>query len=79
MNYFYKARDLRITGLLFLPMKTLSYYLVGVFTSKPFGGNPLAVFPDADDLSQDEMPQIAQELNLSETTFLQKAKNEGSD
>lgn len=60
-------------------MKTLPYYLVDVFTSEPFGGNPLAVFPDADDLTQDEMQNIAQELNLSETTFLQKPKSDGAD
>ncbi|MDB4288621.1 PhzF family phenazine biosynthesis protein, partial [bacterium] len=60
-------------------MKSLLYYLVDVFTDQPFGGNPLAVFPNADDLRQEEMQQIAQELNLSETTFLQKATSEGAD
>ncbi|MDB4272725.1 PhzF family phenazine biosynthesis protein [Akkermansiaceae bacterium] len=60
-------------------MKSLLYYLVDVFTDQPFGGNPLAVFPNADDLRQEEMQQIAQELNLSETTFLQKATSEGVD
>ncbi|MDB4456406.1 PhzF family phenazine biosynthesis protein, partial [bacterium] len=41
-------------------MKSILYYLVDVFTDQPFGGNPLAVFPNADDLRQEEMQQIAQ-------------------
>lgn len=32
------------------------------------------MFPEGDDLTQEEMQSIAQELNLSETTFIQKAK-----
>ena len=60
-------------------MTELSYFLTDVFTDEPFGGNPLAVFPDADDLSAGTMQQIANELNLSESTFIQKAQNEGSD
>ena len=54
------------------------YYLVDVFTKKLFGGNPLAVFPQAEDLSEELMQKIANELNLSETTFVflpQKSKN----
>jgi trans-2,3-dihydro-3-hydroxyanthranilate isomerase len=35
-----------------------------------FGGNPVAVFPDAEGLSDGEMQQIAREMNLSETTFV---------
>lgn len=43
---------------------------VDVFTDRVFGGNPLAVFLDAEGLSDDEMQAIASEMNLSETTFL---------
>ena len=43
---------------------------VDVFTDRPFAGNPLAVFPEADGLSDDEMQAIAREMNLSETTFV---------
>ena len=43
---------------------------VDVFTDRPFAGNPLAVFPTADGLSEDEMQAIAREMNLSETTFV---------
>ncbi len=41
-----------------------------VFTSVRFGGNPLAVFPDARGLGDLQMQQIAQEFNLSETVFV---------
>ncbi|MCA9452951.1 MAG: PhzF family phenazine biosynthesis protein, partial [Nitrospira sp.] len=32
----------------------LQFYQVDVFTSEPFGGNPLAVFPSAGELSERE-------------------------
>jgi trans-2,3-dihydro-3-hydroxyanthranilate isomerase len=41
-----------------------------VFTEVIFGGNPVAVFPDATGLSDGEMQKIAREMNLSETTFV---------
>ncbi len=41
-----------------------------MFTDRPFGGNPLAVFPEAEGLSDAEMQAIAREMNLSETTFV---------
>jgi trans-2,3-dihydro-3-hydroxyanthranilate isomerase len=47
----------------------LDYRVVDVFTSDPFAGNPLAVVLDADDLSTAQMQTIANEFNLSETTF----------
>jgi trans-2,3-dihydro-3-hydroxyanthranilate isomerase len=47
-----------------------SFVQVDVFTSEPLLGNSLAVFPDAGDLSDDEMQAIAREMNLSETTFV---------
>ena len=43
---------------------------VDVFTDKAFGGNPLAVFPEAEGLSTKEMQCLAREMNLSETTFV---------
>ena len=43
---------------------------VDVFTDVRFGGNPLAVFPDARGLSDGEMLSLAAEFNLSETTFV---------
>jgi trans-2,3-dihydro-3-hydroxyanthranilate isomerase len=41
-----------------------------VFTDRPFGGNPLAVFPDARGIPGERMQQIAREFNLSETVFV---------
>src|SRR6202790_1113454 len=41
-----------------------------VFTSTPLEGNSLAVFFDANGLSDAEMQSIAKEMNLSETTFI---------
>src|SRR5579884_3957427 len=51
-------------------MRRSSFIQLDVFTSAPFGGNQLAVFPRADDLSEQEMQAIARELNYSETTFV---------
>ena len=41
-----------------------------VFTDQPFGGNPVAVLPDAAGLSTDQMQRLAREFNLSETVFV---------
>jgi trans-2,3-dihydro-3-hydroxyanthranilate isomerase len=49
---------------------SLSYHLLDVFADVPFGGNQLAVFPEADGLDPALMQRIARELNLSETAFL---------
>ena len=41
-----------------------------VFTDRTFGGNQLAVFPDASGIDPKLMPHIAREFNFSETTFV---------
>jgi trans-2,3-dihydro-3-hydroxyanthranilate isomerase len=46
------------------------YYLVDVFSRSPFGGNQLAVLPEARRLSPEGMQKIAQEFNLAETAFV---------
>jgi trans-2,3-dihydro-3-hydroxyanthranilate isomerase len=51
-------------------MRTYSFVTVDVFTTTRFGGNPLAVFPDASGMSDAEMQSLAAEFNLSETTFV---------
>jgi trans-2,3-dihydro-3-hydroxyanthranilate isomerase len=48
----------------------LNYYILDVFTERPFGGNPLAVVTEADSLSSADMQTIAREFNLSETVFV---------
>jgi trans-2,3-dihydro-3-hydroxyanthranilate isomerase len=51
-------------------MRRFSFVTVDVFTEHRFGGNPLAVLPDARGLSDQEMQSLAAEFNLSETTFV---------
>ncbi len=46
------------------------FYTCDVFTPNRFGGNQLAVMPEADGLSSRQMQQIAREFNYSETTFV---------
>lgn len=46
------------------------FYTADVFTDTLFGGNQLAVFPDAQGLQPEQMQQIAREFNLSETVFV---------
>ena len=56
----------------------LEFFTVDVFTDRQFGGNPLAVFPDARGLTAPQMQAIAAEFNLAETTFVlppQKPEN----
>jgi trans-2,3-dihydro-3-hydroxyanthranilate isomerase len=50
--------------------RSLKFYQADVFTGDPFGGNPVAVFPDAQGLSDYQLQQIAREMNLSETVFV---------
>ena len=56
-------------------MRTYAFVTVDVFTDRRFGGNPLAVFPDASGLSDAEMQSLAAEFNLSETTFVLPAED----
>src|SRR5215470_15681759 len=60
-------------------MKQLHYCLVDVFTNRPFGGNQLAVFPDARGLAPETMQALAKELNLSESAFVLPAQDAASD
>src|SRR5258708_20309840 len=60
-------------------MKQMHYSLVDVFTNQPFGGNQLAVFPDARGLAPETMQALAKELNLSESAFVFPAQDAASD
>ena len=51
-------------------MREYEFITLDVFTEHRFGGNPLAVFPNADGLSDAEMQAVAAEFNLSETSFV---------
>ena len=46
------------------------YYICDVFTEVNFGGNPLAVLPEAEGLSDRQMQQIAREFNFAESAFV---------
>ncbi|MCB9947027.1 MAG: PhzF family phenazine biosynthesis protein [Rhodospirillaceae bacterium] len=48
----------------------LRFVTADVFTDRAFGGNPLAVLPDARGLTDDRMQAIAREFNYSETVFV---------
>jgi trans-2,3-dihydro-3-hydroxyanthranilate isomerase len=51
------------------------FVTVDVFTDRKFGGNPLAVFPEAQGLSPEQMQAIAAEFNYAETTFVLPPKD----
>ena len=48
----------------------IQYLVYDVFTDTPFGGNQLAVIPDATALPEADLQKIAKEFNFSETTFV---------
>ena len=50
------------------------YFICDVFTGQRFGGNQLAVLPDAQKLSDWQMQQVAREFNFSETAFVLPAE-----
>jgi trans-2,3-dihydro-3-hydroxyanthranilate isomerase len=49
---------------------SLDFTLADVFSDEPFGGNQLAVFPDANGIADADMQRLAREFNFSETTFV---------
>lgn len=51
-------------------MPNYRFVQVDVFTDRPFTGNPLAVFPQAAEITDEQMMKIAREMNLSETVFV---------
>src|SRR5258705_2244183 len=57
-------------------MSKYRFIQLDVFTTEPFAGNSLAVFPEAEGLSDDEMMKIAREMNLSETVFVLKPQEQ---
>jgi trans-2,3-dihydro-3-hydroxyanthranilate isomerase len=51
------------------------FYVVDTFTDTRFGGNQVAVLPDARGLNDEQMQKIAEEFNLTETTFVFPAES----
>ena len=58
------------------PYRYLHY---DVFTDRRFGGNQLAVFPEAAGLATQTMQQIAREIGFAETTFVTAAERPDTD
>lgn len=57
-------------------MSEYRYCTCDVFTRERFGGNPLAMVPDARGLDTGEMQALAREFNYSETTFVFPAEGD---
>ena len=57
----------------------VDFLQVDVFADSPYSGNPLAVFPEAGDLSAPQMQAIAREMNLSETSFVTSCGDDSYD
>jgi trans-2,3-dihydro-3-hydroxyanthranilate isomerase len=51
-------------------MPRFRFVTADVFTDQPFGGNQLAVFPDATGIPEHRLQDVAREFNFSETTFV---------
>lgn len=47
-----------------------NFLIYDVFSETPFGGNQLAVIPDATTLPEADLQRIAREFNFSESTFI---------
>lgn len=54
-------------------MPTYPFMQVDAFTDRPLGGNPCAIVFDTDDMPTETMQAIAQEMNLSETSFVRQS------
>lgn len=57
-------------------LKRYRFLQLDVFTTRALEGNPLAVFPEAEGLTDELMQQIAREMNLSETVFVLPSADE---
>lgn len=51
------------------------YLVYDVFSDEAFGGNQLAIIPDAGSLPEADLQRIAREFNYSESTFVYPAEN----
>jgi len=60
-------------------MREIPYELCDVFTDRLLAGNALAVFTEADDLDAATMQALARETNLSESAFVRRSAQPGTD
>ncbi len=54
----------------------VNIFQVDAFSSKPFGGNPTIVVPNAKSISNEDRQRIANEMNVSNTAFVQQLGDE---
>ncbi|MDH5721210.1 MAG: PhzF family phenazine biosynthesis protein [Spirochaetia bacterium] len=59
--------------------RQFEFYTCDVFTNERFGGNQLAVLPNAENLDGTTMQKISREFNYSETTFVTKSDKSACD
>src|SRR6202158_3655902 len=59
-------------------MAQYRFVQLDVFTHRAFCGNPLAVFPEAEGIKDDEQLKIAREMNLSEAVFVLPPRDENT-
>lgn len=55
------------------------YLHLDVFTNRLFGGNQLAVFPNAAGMTTEQMQAITREINFSESTFILPRERDDTD
>jgi trans-2,3-dihydro-3-hydroxyanthranilate isomerase len=60
-------------------MARYRYVIADVFTDSPLTGNQLAVFTDGRDFDENQMQDIAREMNLSETVFVLPPSTDEAD
>lgn len=60
-------------------MREIDVHQVDAFANELFGGNPAGVVTNADLLTDNEMQQVAREMNLSETAFVLEPSSEEAD
>ena len=54
------------------------FRILDVFTTRPYAGSPLAVLPEAQGLSDEQMQKIASEFAFSATAFVRPPRSPGS-
>jgi PhzF family phenazine biosynthesis protein len=60
-------------------MRNLPFKHVDVFTAQAFAGNPAAVIPSPDGMTDEQMQHVAREMNLSATSYVLPARTKSAD
>lgn len=58
-------------------MRKINYLITEAFADKPFCGNPAGIIPDASQLTEQEMQQIAQEFSTEFGFFTPATSSRG--